>query len=92
IEQYRRTLAYAQQGYTPAQIRALGGGASQFTIAAGNPSLSASQFDAGVFFGDDWRVRPNLTMSVGLRYETQTNIHDWHDIAPRIGFAWAPGQ
>ncbi len=31
-------------------------------------------------------------MSLGLRFETQTNIHDWHDWAPRVGFAWAPGQ
>ena len=36
-------------------------------------------------------MRPNLTLSLGLRYETQTNIHDWRDVAPRIGFAWAPG-
>src|ERR1051325_9694022 len=28
---------------------------------------------------------------MGLRYETQTNIHDWRDFAPRIGIAWAPG-
>jgi hypothetical protein len=28
---------------------------------------------------------------VGLRYETQTNIHDWRDFGPRIGLAWAPG-
>lgn len=41
--------------------------------------------------GDDWRVRPNLTLSLGLRYETQTNIHDWRDVAPRVGIAWAPG-
>ncbi len=40
--------------------------------------------------GDDWRVRPNLTLSLGLRYETQTNIHDWREVAPRIGVAWAP--
>jgi hypothetical protein len=26
-----------------------------------------------------------------LRYETQTNIHDYRDIAPRVGVAWAPG-
>ena len=45
----------------------------------------------GVFAGDDWRVRPNFTVSLGLRYETQTNIHDWRDLAPRIGLAWAPG-
>lgn len=31
-------------------------------------------------------------MSLGLRYETQNNIPDWRDFAPRIGMAWAPGR
>ncbi len=91
IERYRRTLLFQQRGLTPLQIRALGGGATQFTIGGGDPEISAGQMDAGLFAGDDWRVRPNLTLSLGLRYETQTNIHDWHDFAPRIGIAWAPG-
>jgi hypothetical protein len=26
-----------------------------------------------------------------LRYEAQTNIHDWRDLAPRLALAWAPG-
>jgi len=73
------------------QIRALGGGATQFTINAGNPALSANQFDASVFAGDDWRVRPNVTLSYGLRYEVQTNVSDRHDFAPRLAVAWAPG-
>jgi hypothetical protein len=91
IEQYRRTLLFQQMGLPPAQIRALGGGATQFSINAGNPEISGSQVDVGVFAGDDWRARSNLTFSFGLRYETQTNIHDWRDVAPRIGLAWAPG-
>jgi hypothetical protein len=91
IESYRRTLLFLQLGRPAAQIRQLGGGASQFTINAGNPVVSGSQFDAGVFLGDDWKPKPNLTVSLGLRYETQTNIHDGRDFAPRIGLAWAPG-
>ncbi len=91
IERYRRTLLFQRLSYTAARIRELGGGATQFSLNAGNPALSASQFDVGVFVGDDWRVRPNLTLSLGLRYETQTNLHDWRDVAPRIGLAWAPG-
>jgi hypothetical protein len=73
-------------------------GPSQIVITSGlNPSIaipetSIHQIDLGGFVGDDWRVKPNLTLSLGLRYETQTNIHDWGDWAPRIGFAWAPGQ
>jgi hypothetical protein len=89
IEQYRRTLLF--QGMTPSEIRALGGGASQFTINTGNPETSVHQLDAGVFVGDDWRLRPNFTLNLGLRYEAQTNLHDHADIAPRIAFAWAPG-
>ena len=89
IEVYRRTLLFPND--TAAQIRALGGGASQFTINAGNPNLAVSQFDSGLFVGDDWRVRPNLTLNFGLRYELQTNIHDYGDIAPRVALAWSPG-
>ncbi len=91
IEQYRRTLLYQGLGYSPAEIRAMGGGASQFTISGGMPETAVSQFDAGLFVGDDWRVRTNLTLNLGFRYETQTNIHDHADYAPRVAFAWAPG-
>lgn len=63
---------------------------TQFSIATGTPGVSAGQFDLGAFVNDDWRVRPNVTLSLGLRYETQTNIHDWRDLAPRIGIAYAP--
>jgi Carboxypeptidase regulatory-like domain len=91
IESYQRTLLFQQMGYSPAQIRALGGGATQFTISSGNPEIYGNQEDVGAFVNDDWRVRPNLTLSLGMRYEAQTNISDWGDWAPRIGFAWAPG-
>ncbi len=91
IERYRRTLLFQGLGYTPVEIQALGGGASQFSISAGNPNLTVHQMDAGVFAGDDWRVRPNLTLNLGIRYETQTNISDHADFAPRIGFAYSPG-
>ncbi len=91
-EQYRRTLLFQQMGYSQDQIRALGGGASQFTISGGNPYASIVQYDASPFVQDDWRMRPSLTLSFGLRYEVQTNVSDYHDIAPRLGFAWAPGS
>jgi hypothetical protein len=91
IERYRRTLLFQQLGDTPAEIRALGGGATQFSIAGGAAALAVGQADAAVFAGDEWRARPNLTVSLGARYEAQSNIHDWRDIAPRLAVAWAPG-
>jgi|SRR5579871_613613 len=90
IERYRRTLLFEQMGFSPERIRTLGGGATQFSIAQGTAGLAVHQLDAGFFAGDDWRALQNLTLSFGLRYETQTNIHDWRDFAPRVAVAWAP--
>lgn len=91
IEAYQTTLQGLQAGLSPALIRAAGGGATQFTIAAGNPKATVSQIDFGGFAQDDWRVRPNLMLSFGLRYENQDNISSNLNFAPRFGFAWQPG-
>ncbi len=80
LQVYQRTLMGDAQG--------LSTGAIQFQLGAGIPTLSVRQFDIGVYFNDDWRLLPNLTLSLGLRYENQTNISNNSDFAPRIGFAW----
>ena len=93
LERYRRTLVLARDcpGLSPLEIRRRGGGASQFNINAGNPAASVSQVDFGIYAQDDWRVRPNLTFSYGLRYEGQNNIKSILNFAPRLAFAWSPG-
>jgi len=90
IEVYRRTLLFESLGDAPAQIRALGGGATQFSAYEGVPQTYANQTDIGAFFGDEWHITPHLIVSPGLRYEWQTNIDDGRDFAPRIGLAWQP--
>ncbi|MBV9771076.1 MAG: TonB-dependent receptor [Bryobacterales bacterium] len=92
IQVYSRTVQLQQLGFSPLQLQQVGLGPSQFTITQGQSLVNVNQVDVGAFVGDDWRVKPNLTLSLGMRFETQTNIQDWHDWAPRIGFAWAPGQ
>lgn len=57
-----------------------------------NPLARAILFDAGLFFQDDWRWKPNLTLSYGLRFESQNWIHDHADWGPRLALAWAPGH
>ena len=92
LESYRQTLLGLQQGLSLDQIRALGGGPSQFSLSAGDPLAELRQFDFGFFAQDDWRIRPNLTISGGLRYEVQTHSSDRRDFGPRLGVAWAPGS
>ena len=64
---------------------------SQFSITTGQPNLSNNFLDVGLYAEDDWRLRQNMTLSYGLRYETQNEINDHADWAPRIGFAWGIG-
>jgi len=90
LESYRRTLLFSRMGLSAEEARSLGGGASQYSVSAGEPAARISQYEAGVFLQDDWRLAPNLTWSMGLRYEAQTRIRDKRDFAPRMALAWSP--
>jgi hypothetical protein len=91
LQAYQITEAGIAAGLTPEQIQAQGGGPSQFIISTGNPFITVNQFDLGLYVQDDWRFRPNITLSAGLRMETQDNIRPHGDLAPRLGFAWGLG-
>jgi uncharacterized membrane protein YgcG len=72
-----------------------GGIASQYSINQTQshvlPTVPVTVVDAGLYVQDDWKVRPNITLSGGLRFETQNAIHDHGDWAPRLSFAWGLG-
>ncbi|MFZ0335760.1 MAG: carboxypeptidase regulatory-like domain-containing protein [Candidatus Acidiferrales bacterium] len=89
LTQYQTTAANIAAGLPPT---ANGGGANQFNITLGTPQASVSYADLGVYFQDDWRVRPNITISPGLRFETQSGISDHADWAPRVAVAWGIGS
>ncbi len=44
----------------------------------------------GIFLNDHVRVRPNLNVSLGLRYERETAVEDSDNFGPRFGIAWDP--
>ena len=91
LQQYTRNLQLQQAGFNETQIQALGGGPSKFSIQTGRDYIGLARWDGAPFVQDDWRLRPNLTVSLGLRYEVQTLVSDRRDWAPRVGVAWAPG-
>jgi hypothetical protein len=62
--------------------------ATQLTYTIGTPTAEVDYYDIEPYVQDDWRVLPNLTLSSGLRFESQNAIHDRADWAPRVGFAW----
>jgi carboxypeptidase family protein len=58
----------------------------------GNPYLAFWQKEVGFFAQDDIRIRSNLSMGFGVRYEWQNFLSDHNNVAPRWSFAFAPGN
>ncbi|HUZ47203.1 MAG TPA: carboxypeptidase regulatory-like domain-containing protein [Terriglobia bacterium] len=91
LNAYQITQQGLAQNLTPAQILAAGGGASQFAITAGNPVAQTNLIYFEPYFEDSWRIRPNVSLNLGLRFETQNHISNRANFAPRFGFAWGIG-
>lgn len=61
-----------------------------YSQRSGQPEVRLSQQQLGIYFQDEWRVRRNVALSAGLRYEAQSNASDRTNLAPRAGVAWNP--
>jgi len=66
--------------------------ASQFTITQILHPVTATMVDLGLYAEDDWKARPNLSISYGVRYETQNHLADHHDFAPRVSLRYGLGH
>jgi hypothetical protein len=64
---------------------------SQFSITTGTPTQKASVTDLGLYAEDDWKARPNFTISYGLRFETQNQIANKVNFAPRVALSYGIG-
>jgi hypothetical protein len=59
-----------------------------YTQSYGNANYRVDDTLWALFVQDDYRVRSDLTLNLGLRYERQTLTDSTKDFVPRVGFAY----
>ena len=71
----------------------------QFTQNIGDPNLHRRNDLYSLFVQDSWRLRSNLTLNAGVRYDIETAFHeaagvpnDTNNFGPRVGIVWDPFQ
>ena len=66
---------------------------------AGRPSRYVHRYNTqsqlrnrylGIFWQDDWRIWPELTLGFGLRWDLDSIVADRDNLGPRFSLAWDP--
>jgi hypothetical protein len=68
----------------------LAGHPQQFSRRLGTVDTSFSQYQAGFYWSDEFRVHRDVSLGVGVRNEIQSRIGDTLNLMPRLGVTWAP--
>ncbi len=67
-----------------------------FEDGFGTPSYGANRPFTAAYWQDSWALKPNFTLTYGIRYELDTQYlplrTPWHNFAPRVSFAWDPSN
>lgn len=64
---------------------------SRFRQRVGPPDQLIKNTILGFFLDDEWRLKPNFTLTLGLRYDHETLLSDdKNNFGPRLALAWDP--
>ena len=63
-----------------------------FQVQSGDGHLALWQKEVGIFVQDEFKLRPNLSLSYGLRWDWQNFLADHNNFAPRMALAWSPDR
>jgi hypothetical protein len=81
LEQYRRTL-----------LGLPGGVPTTYNVTQGTALVPFTQWRVAGYAQDQWTLKPNLSLSLGLRYALQTSPSSFGNLVPRVGIAWSPDK
>ena len=80
------------QQYRNALLGLAGGTPTQFDVTTGTPAVSLNQLQAVLYAQDQWKLRPRLQVSLGVRWAMQNAPNTIGNAGPRIGVAWSPDR
>jgi outer membrane receptor protein involved in Fe transport len=63
-----------------------------FLVQRGDGHLALWQKEIGLFVQDEFKLRSNLSLSIGLRWDWQGYLADHNNFAPRLAVAWSPDR
>jgi len=63
-----------------------------FRVNQGATQIEYRPHVADAFFQDEFKLRPDFSLMLGARYDFEAYLHDHNNVAPRVAFAFAPGQ
>ena len=66
--------------------------ADTYRVARGNPSQRTTQLELSGFMQSDIAITRQLTLMLGGRYDTQTNLRDRNNVSPRASVAYGAGR
>ncbi len=99
---HRGTFSFRADFGRSAVDNFLAGAPSQYHLAIGSAHRGFRNWSWLTYIEDDWKVGPQVTLQLGLRFEPvgrPTEVHalseipydgDWNNLAPSLGFAYSP--